>query len=74
MVLAHNLNAIMTGLVLGGGWAGKRLKAVRYHLIDLPARVLTRARRLIVRLPHAHPSLSLLLAARRRIAALAQGP
>ncbi len=32
------------------------------------------ARRLIVRLPNAPPSLSLLLAARRRIAALAQGP
>jgi hypothetical protein len=74
MVLAHNLNAIMCSLVLGDGWAGKRLKAIRYHLINLPGRVLGRARRLILRLPQAHPSLPILLAARRRIAALARGP
>ncbi len=74
MVLAHNLNAAMTTLVLGDGWLGKRLKAIRFHLINLPGRVLSHGRRLVLRLAHGHPSLSILLAARQRIAMLAQGP
>ena len=63
----------MTTLVLGDGWLGKRLKAIRYHLINLPGRVLSHGRRLVLRLAHGHPSLSILLAARQRIAALARG-
>jgi hypothetical protein len=35
MVLAHNLNASMKNLVLGEGWVTRRLKAIRYHLINL---------------------------------------
>ncbi len=74
MVLAHNLNAAMASLVLGGGWTAKRLKAIRYHLINLPGRVLSHGRRLVLRLAHDHPSLTILLAARQRIAALARDP
>ena len=47
MVLAHNLNALMKHRVLGGDWAARRMKAMRFHLI---ARVVRHARRLIVRL------------------------
>ena len=50
MVLAHNLNAMMKRLVLGGDWAARRMKAMRFHLIALPGRVVRHARRLIVRL------------------------
>jgi hypothetical protein len=50
MALAHNLNAMMKSLVLGGDWAARRMKAMRFHLIGLPGRVVRRARRLIVRL------------------------
>ena len=50
MVLAHNLNAMMKGLLLGGDWAARRMKAMRFHLIALPGRVVRHARRLIVRL------------------------
>jgi Transposase DDE domain group 1 len=50
MVLAHNLNAMMKGLALGGDWAARRMKAMRFHLIALPGRVVRHARRLIVRL------------------------
>ncbi len=74
MILAHNLNALMKSLVLKGAWVVKRLKALRFALIDLPGVVVTHARRLIVRLSAAHPALGLILAARRQIAALAQGP
>lgn len=71
MILALNLNAAMKGLVLGGGWASRRMKALRFHLIKLPGRVLSGARRLTVRLAKDHPSFKLLLMARRNISVLA---
>lgn len=74
MVLAFNLNATMKRLVLGSGWASKRMKAVRFGLIHLPARVIEHARQLWVRLRAGHPALEMLVAARRRILELAQGP
>jgi hypothetical protein len=74
MVLAHNLNAAMKRLVLAPGWLTRRMKAMRFALIALPGRVVRRARRLVIRLPAEHPGLPLLLAARRRILALAGGP
>lgn len=74
MVLAFNLNAAMKRLVLGQGWVSKRMKAVRFGLIHLPARVVERARQLWVRLGVGHPALELFVAARSRILALAQGP
>ncbi len=67
MILALNLNAVMKRLVLGKSWASKRMKAIRFPLINLPGCVLERSRRLIVRLAKGHPSLSILLEARRRI-------
>ncbi len=73
-VLTFNLNSAMKRLVLGGQWASRRLKAVRFALISLPGRVLRHARRLIIRLARGHPSYELLLLARRRILALAPEP
>ena len=60
-VLAFNLNSAMKRLVLGGEWASKRLKGVRFTLISLPGRVVRRARRVIIRLARGHPSYELLL-------------
>jgi len=74
MVLSLNLNSAMKGLVLGGSWVSKRMKAIRFHLINLPGRVLERSRRLIVRLGKGHPSFGLLLDARERINQLALEP
>ncbi len=73
-VLAYNLNVAMQQLVLGEGWLGKRLKAMRFGLIALPGRVVKHARGLYLRLRGGHPAGELLLGARRRILALAQGP
>ena len=70
MILALNLNAIMKKLVLGKAWESKRMKAIRYWLINLPGRVVSRSRGLIIRLTSTHPSLELLIKARRRIALL----
>ena len=49
MVLAHNLNAMMKRQVLGGDWGARRMKAMRFHLIALPGRVVHHARRLTAR-------------------------
>ncbi len=50
MILAHNLNTAMKRLVLGKDWVTKRMKALRFHLVGLPGRVVSHARRLIIRL------------------------
>ena len=72
MLLSLNLNEAMKRLVLGGWWATARGKAIRFQLIQLPGRVLERARQLLVQVRETHPSLEVLLAARQRILALAQ--
>ena len=70
MVLALNLNAAMKTLVFGKAWMSKRMKAIRFSLINIPARVLERSRTLLVRLCRGHPSLKLLLKARGKISML----
>lgn len=74
MILALNLNAVMKRLVLGEAWVARRMKAVRYWLINVPGRVVRRARRLVVRLTDGHRSTELLHRARGRILQLATGP
>ena len=70
-VLAFNLNAAMRRLALGGSWAAKRMKALRFALINLPGRIIEHARRLAIRLAKDHPSFPLLIEARDRIMRLA---
>jgi hypothetical protein len=74
MILAHNLNAAMKRLVLGKDWAAKRMKALRFHLIGLPGRVVSHARRLIIRLGGGTDALATIVTARQTIRALACGP
>ena len=73
-VLAFNLNSTVKRLALGDEWVTKRLKAVRFHLINLAGRVAFHARKLMIRLARGHSSFPLLANAHRRIAALAHGP
>ncbi|HXN69886.1 MAG TPA: IS1380 family transposase [Bradyrhizobium sp.] len=73
-ILALNLNAAMKRLALGEKWEPKRMKALRFHLIGLPGRVVTHARRLIIRLGGGAEALATILDARRRLRALAHGP
>jgi hypothetical protein len=67
MVLAFNLVSAMKRLVLGGSWVTRRMKAIRFSLINLPGRIMTHGRELIIRIAKAHPSLEILLAGRQRI-------
>ena len=73
-VLAFNLNSAVKQLALGDQWVTKRLKAVRFSLINLAGRVVFHARKLLIRLARSHPSFPLLVGAHRRITTLAHGP
>jgi len=73
-ILAHNLNTAMKRLVLGRDWATKRMKALRFRLIGLPGRVVSHARKLIIRLGAEAEVLGTIVAARQTIRALACGP
>ena len=74
MILALNLNAAMKNLVLEESWSSKRMKAIRFSLINLLGRVIEHARRLLIRVTKGHPSFDLLVEARRKIAMLAPAP
>ncbi len=74
MVLAHNLNTAMKNLILKGSWVTKRMKAIRFHLINLPGRVMERSRQLLIRLAADHPSFEIVLSARQRIMELSHAP
>jgi hypothetical protein len=74
MIIAHNLNAIMKTLALGKTWSSKRMKAIRFSFIKLPGRVVERSRGLIIRLTKNHPSLELLIEARKRISMMVPVP
>jgi hypothetical protein len=70
MILALNLNAAMKRLVLGQSWVAKRMKAIRFALINLPAQVVDHSRCLLVRLSKGHRSLRWLIDIRAKIAML----
>ncbi len=72
--LAFNLNETMKRLVLGESWVPKRMKAIRFSLINLAGRVSKRSQRLVVRLSKNHPSFDWLIEIRRKIAMLASVP
>jgi hypothetical protein len=74
MILAHNLNTAMKRLVLGKEWVTKRMKALRFRLIGLPGRVVSHARKLIIRLGAGAEALETIVNARQTIRALACGP
>lgn len=71
-VIAHNLTAVLKRHIMGPSWAAKRMKAIRYWLINVPGRVVTHARELIVRLAQGTAG-ELIARARRSLLALAPG-
>jgi hypothetical protein len=74
MVLAFNLNSLMKRLALPKGWESKRLKAVRFGLINLAGRAVSRSRQLYIRLSGGHPAYEVLLEVRRRLRVLSMEP
>jgi hypothetical protein len=70
MILAFNLNAAFKSLVLGGKWVWKRMKAMRFSLINIPARVIERSRQLSLRLNVEDPAYEWLVWIRAKISRL----
>ena len=54
MILAFNINEAMKRLVLGGEWVNRRLKGIRFWLINIPGQVYEHARGLVIRLAGGH--------------------
>ena len=73
-VLEFNLNSALKQLALGAEWVSRRLKAVRFGIINLPARIVRHSRKLIIHLARGHPSFDLLVNARHRMLVLASSP
>lgn len=74
MLLSYNLHAAMRLLALPGGLKKKRLKAIRFALIDAPARLVEHSRQLFIRLARGNPALEWLVEMRRLIRTLAPSP
>ncbi len=73
-VLPMNVQAIMQHVGLGGEWRYKRMKAARFHLINLPARLVRHANSLMIKLSIEEKRYNWILSIRRRILAFARGP
>jgi hypothetical protein len=73
MILALNLNAAMKRLVLPQSWRRKRLKAIRFGLINLAGQVRERSRQLQILISPKQPAYALLQQIRERILILARG-
>lgn len=69
-VLAYNLHALLEKLAMPKGLIGSRFKRLRFHLINVPARLVTHARRCCVRYFQA-ATLHLVQHIRGKIAAVA---
>lgn len=74
MILALTINEALKRLVLDKEWENKRMKAIRYHIINVAGQVLSLARGLIIKLSCAKSSLTILISARAKIKMLACGP
>jgi len=74
MILAMNLNSIMKQVALEKSWASRRMKAIRFSLINIPGRIVERSRELIIRLVKDRPTFDLFLEARSRIMGLVPVP
>jgi hypothetical protein len=73
-ILAFTLNAAIKRLALGESSATKCMKALRFHLIGLPRRLVEHPRKLIVRLGGGADALATNLAPAGGIRARARGP
>ena len=74
MILSLNLNNAMKRLALSESWVPKRMKAIRFSLINIPGRIVERSRELVIRLVKGHPAVKLLIEARIRIQNLIPAP
>ena len=72
-MIAHNLDAAMRALVLQPQWHGRRMKAMRFQIIPIAARVVHHARELVFRLGRTDSAADLLQAMRSSILDIGAG-
>jgi hypothetical protein len=66
-VLAYNVLAVMKRQSLPCSWWTMRLKALRFHLLNVAARLILHGRRIYLKIAHGHPSFCLYQEARHRL-------
>jgi hypothetical protein len=66
-VLAYNVLSVMKRQSLPQFWWVARLKALRFHLLHLAARVIVHGRRIYLKVAGDHPSFALYQEARRNL-------
>jgi hypothetical protein len=66
-VLAYNILSVMKRQSLPLSWWATRLKALRFHLLHVAARVIIHGRRIYLKIANGHPSFSLYPEARHRL-------
>ena len=70
MIIALNLNEMMKNLALVPSMRTKRMKGIRFSIINIPGKVIEHSRSMILRLSKGHPSYDVFVEARRKIALL----
>lgn len=71
MIITLNLNEMMKCLALEPKWRSKRMKAIRFWIINTPGRLIKRSRQLWLRLSPDHPGSILITQMRNRVIQLA---
>jgi hypothetical protein len=66
-VLAYNVLAVMKRQSLPPSWWATRLKALRFHLLNVAGRIITHGRRIYLKIANGHPSFPLYQEARQRL-------
>ena len=73
-LIACNLHIIMQRLVFERQGLGQRLKTIRFRWLAVAGRVISHARKLIIRLPANHPAFQIICDARAKIRSMSTGP
>jgi len=66
-VMTYNVLSVMKRKALPQGWWPVRLKALRFHLLGIAARIIEHGRRLFLKIANHHPSFLLYLEAREKL-------
>ncbi len=66
-VLAYNVLAVMKRQSLPLAWWSMRLKALRFHLLNIAGRIITHGRKIYLKIANGHPSLSIYQEARQKL-------
>jgi len=70
MMIARNLNMMMKKLTLAPCMETKRMKAIRFSIINIPGRVINHSRSMFLRLSKGHTAYDVFVEVRKRIAML----